>query len=116
MSKGNPLVALRFTPEELAQIDTYIAETAAVRHKGPWDRSAFIRAAVTEKLAHLARSGNKRVKERLAKATGRGSDGRGDTPRDATCPPEVQVPPMEAQTPPSVAPDDAATPSAAENV
>lgn len=62
MAKGNPIVPLRIEPALLAEIDAAIASRNDHTALAPYDRSAFIRAAIREKLDHYKRSRRKRPK------------------------------------------------------
>jgi hypothetical protein len=56
MSRGSPIVPVRFAKAFLAGIDAEIRKVNRSRREVPYDRSSFLRAAVADKIAHLARS------------------------------------------------------------
>lgn len=62
MAKGNPIVLFRLTPDLLAEMDAAISMRNGHTALEPYDRSAFIRAAIREKLEHLKRSRKRRGK------------------------------------------------------
>lgn len=66
MSKGNPIVPLRFPPQLLDQVDAKIRRSLDTRAAEPWTRTSFILAAVKEKLAKMKRSAGGRRKGRTA--------------------------------------------------
>jgi hypothetical protein len=57
MSKGNPVVLVRFTPEELLAIDSVIKSTVQNSKKLPFsNRSEFVRYCVSAEMKHRQRS------------------------------------------------------------
>lgn len=56
VSKGNPIVRVRLTPDLIARIDDEVKLQNQTRAAEPYDRSAWIRQAIAQRLAHLARS------------------------------------------------------------
>lgn len=56
MSKGNKVVPVRFTPEELQAIAEAIESANDHTRDEPYTVSSWIRKAVKDKLAHLSRS------------------------------------------------------------
>lgn len=56
MSKGSPIVPIRIPAELLALVDEQIASSNTRRGDEPWTRSAFIIAAIKEKLDKMERS------------------------------------------------------------
>lgn len=57
--KGSRIVPVRLPPEILEQLDTTIERVNATRRAEPFDRSAFIRAAIADKINHYNRSRRK---------------------------------------------------------
>jgi hypothetical protein len=63
MSKGSPIVPIRFADAELlAQIDAAVDSSVINRKDEPWTRTSFILSAVREKLAHMERARKSRKK------------------------------------------------------
>ena len=58
MSKGSPIVNIRVQPGLLAQVDAR-CERSVTHCKVPMDRTAFITAAIVDKLDHYKRSSRK---------------------------------------------------------
>lgn len=56
MSKGNPIVKVRFDKATLAQMEAAQRSAFETTKDGPPDLSEWIRRAVRDKLKHLARS------------------------------------------------------------
>jgi len=56
MSKGNPIVPVRFDSAMLFQMRDAIAQRNERTSNEPWTMSDFIKAAVWEKLCHMERS------------------------------------------------------------
>jgi hypothetical protein len=56
MGKGNRVLRLRVEPELLQEILRQIEQRNQYTSQEPWDMSAFLRAAVREKLAHMQRA------------------------------------------------------------
>lgn len=56
MTAGNPKMVVRFSADTLEQIDEAIKRRNARTREEPWDRSAFVRCAVRDKLHHMQRS------------------------------------------------------------
>lgn len=56
MSKGNPKVVLRLTPELLAQVHSAIERNNLTRTDEPYDVSEWIRQAIRERLDKQERS------------------------------------------------------------
>jgi hypothetical protein len=59
MSRGSPVVPVRFPTELLDLLDKAVARSVYTRRDGPWTRSSFILRAVEEKLKKMARSAGK---------------------------------------------------------
>jgi hypothetical protein len=66
MSKGSPIISLRLSPLVLAAVDAAIERGNKYRTAAPWTRTAWIHAAIHEKLAHSIRS-NRPKKSRRSK-------------------------------------------------
>lgn len=56
MTKGNPKVIVRLSPEMRGEILEAIKRRNARTREEPWDLSAFIRTAIRDKLHHMQRS------------------------------------------------------------
>ena len=56
MSIGSPRMTVRIPADLLAAVDRQVESRNAVAHGEPWTRSAFIVAALREKLAKMQRS------------------------------------------------------------
>ena len=56
MSKGSPIIPIRFPQELLAQVDKEVARAERTRPGEPWTRSSFVLAAVRAFLAKRERS------------------------------------------------------------
>ena len=56
MSKGSPIIPVRFPDELLAQMDREIARAERTRLDEPWTRSSFVLAAVRAFLDKRERS------------------------------------------------------------
>jgi len=56
VAKGSPIIPVRIPADLLGAIDRQIESRNAVAHGEPWTRSAFIVAALREKLAKMERS------------------------------------------------------------
>jgi hypothetical protein len=67
MSKGSPIVPVRFEKELLATIDAEILRVNLHYSVVPYNRSSFIVKAVKDRMNHLARSrkGGKNKKKKL---------------------------------------------------
>lgn len=64
MAKGAPIVTFRCPPALLRRLAAYIEKSADTRIvHGQWERSAFILAAIEEKLSRIERSAKKRRKK-----------------------------------------------------
>ncbi len=61
MSKGNDIYKARLTRDLVAEVEVTIESRNRHSRNTPWDMSAFIRAAIREKLAHMARSRGRRL-------------------------------------------------------
>ena len=59
MGKGSQVVPVRIPAELLGLVDAAVARSVDTRRDGPWTRSSFILAAISEKLAKMARSSGK---------------------------------------------------------
>ncbi len=55
MSKGSPIVPVRILPDLLAEMDAEVARLNTRRAAEPWNRTAFIVAAINERLDKLSR-------------------------------------------------------------
>lgn len=66
MSKGTKIITLRLPPGIEEDMDIQIEQRNEWTKDAPWNRTAFILAAIREKLAHMQRS--RRKKGRGAKA------------------------------------------------
>lgn len=65
MSRGTPLTPLRLSTELLARIDAEVARQNETRIGEPYNRTSWIRQAIEERLAKLARGrGEGRSKKR----------------------------------------------------
>jgi len=58
-SKGNPIIKTRVNAELEQEVETTIRRRNLHSDNEPWDTSAFIRAAIKEKIQHMERSRNK---------------------------------------------------------
>lgn len=56
MSKGSKIIQVRIKEERLRGMDMQIAQLNIFSKKRRWTRSAFIQAAIDEKLAKMERS------------------------------------------------------------
>lgn len=74
MSKGSPFVAIRVPADLLAALDASVESCNHSRTEEPYDRSAWIRVAIRERLAKLAR-GRKPQRKRKARARVNGTTG-----------------------------------------
>jgi len=70
MSKGSKVLPFRIPAELLAEVDGVIERSHDTRAGEPWTRTAFILAALKEKLAHMRRSNTKKKKRRSADVGG----------------------------------------------
>lgn len=60
MSKGSPIITVRIGHELLAKMDAAIASANVTCFDEPFQRTRWIKKAIAEKLAHLARSKKKK--------------------------------------------------------
>jgi len=56
MSKGRPIVPVRFGEGTLSSMKRIVEQRNARTRNEPWTMSDFIRVAVEEKIAHMERS------------------------------------------------------------
>lgn len=69
MSKGNPIIPVRLTPELIAEIEAAIEranDSTARADKEPYTVSEWIRSAIREKLAHGARGRSRKQQQPTA--------------------------------------------------
>jgi hypothetical protein len=65
MSKGSPIIPIRFPTELLAWVDDEVARAQRTRSAGPWTRSSFVLTAVRaflDKRERSRRQGGRRKK------------------------------------------------------
>jgi hypothetical protein len=60
MSKGNPVLNCRISPETLEAVEAQLAISAVHRRSGPYTVASFIESAVIEKLRKMKRSAGRR--------------------------------------------------------
>ncbi len=65
MARGSPIIPLRVPPDVLQEWQAALASRNAVSAEPPQTLSEFIRAAVADKLKHLARGRQQRRRHRL---------------------------------------------------
>ena len=67
--RGSTIVPVRVPTDQLDMMDAAILRVNLVREGEPFDRSSFIRAAITEKLQHYARSAKTRDRQNRRQTT-----------------------------------------------
>lgn len=60
MSKGSPIIPIRFPQQLLAAVDAAVARLPSTSRAEPPDRSEFVRRACREKIDHYRRSARPR--------------------------------------------------------
>lgn len=71
MSKGSRIIPVRIGGELLAEIQETIERRNQLTREMPWDMSAFVRAAIGDKLRHLRRAAEQaRRRRKMASAEG----------------------------------------------
>lgn len=65
MSRGTPRVAVRIPPSLRATVEVVIAHRNANSRQEPWDLSDFIKIALQEKLAKMARCRGRKIEPTL---------------------------------------------------
>lgn len=59
----SPTITVRLSPHDMVRIEVYVHERQQRHKHDPFSLSDFVRMAIQEKLAHLARAGRCRLKE-----------------------------------------------------
>lgn len=71
MAEGSPRIIFRLPSNELDELHATIQKANYRRTEEPYDLSSFIRSAIREKIAKMARSRKKRVRPNRTHQQGR---------------------------------------------